>query len=227
MKDEKHIAEAADEAMANYLFHQKKSEAKAERQNKSSFVSVDVNSVATSESRSLGPELVGHSTWNQLEFNQLLNDCGFTDTQQALAEAVVVGRLVAPSSDLASWRWLREKTALIELLPVNLSNIEKDAIYEIADALYAHKTEIERGLRINEANLFSRPNQVFLYDLTNTYFEGSALKNEFASRRKSSQIYEGNKAEPDTLEDILKRLEEDASLELINDQPMINLVFGK
>lgn len=107
------------------------------------------------ESRLLGPESVAHSTWEQLEFNQLLGACGFTQTEQALAEAVVVGRLVAPFSDLASWRWLRERTALVEMLPVDLSKIGKDAGYEIANLLLANKTKIECGLRTKEADLFS------------------------------------------------------------------------
>ncbi|MDY0405023.1 hypothetical protein P5G51_006160 [Virgibacillus sp. 179-BFC.A HS] len=235
-EEEKEIAEAAESAMANYSFNQKKVDTKKQRRSKAVYASVDLNSVSTGESRSLGPELVGHAAWQQLELDQLLDDCGFSPTEQALAEAAVVGRLIAPSSDLASWRWLRERTALVEMLSVDLSHIGKDAIYEIADLLLSNKTDIERGLRIREANLFSRPHQVFLYDLTNTYFEGSAKKNELAHRGKSkekrtdcplvtlalvvddagfpifSQIYEGNKSEPETLKDILERLNKDASL---------------
>ncbi|MDC3418756.1 IS1634 family transposase, partial [Aquibacillus sp. 3ASR75-54] len=249
-EDEKQIAEVAETAMSNYSFNQKKADAKVERQAKATFTSVDLNSISTAESRSLGPELVGHATWQQLEFDRLLGNCGFTPAEQALAEAVVVGRLVAPSSDLASWRWLRERTALVEMLSVDLSEIGKDAIYEIADRLLANKTDIEHALRTKEADLFSRPNQVFLYDLTNTYFEGSATKNELAHRGKSkekrmdcplvtlalvvddagfpifSQIYEGNKSEPETLEDILKRLEKDASFELTDTRPMIAMDRG-
>lgn len=249
-EDEQAIAEAADKAMAHYSFNQKKAKAKDERQVQATFTSVDLNSVTTGESRSLGPELAGHATWKQLGLGDILSDCGFTPVQQALAESVVVGRLVSPSSDLASWRWLRERTALVELLPEDLSTIGKDAIYGIADQLLANKTTIERGLRIREANLFSRPNQVFLYDLTNTYFEGQAAGNELAHRGKSkekrtdcplvtlalvvdddgfpifSQIYEGNQSEPETLEDILTRLDADAGLELVNHQPMIVMDRG-
>lgn len=249
-EEEKEIAEAAESAMANYSFNQKKVDTKKQRRSKAVYASIDLNSVSTGESRSLGPELVGHAAWQQLELDQLLDDCGFSPTEQALAEAVVVGRLVAPSSDLASWRWLRERTALVEMLSVDLSHIGKDAIYEIADLLLSNKTDIERGLRIREANLFSRPHQVFLYDLTNTYFEGSAKKNELAHRGKSkekrtdcplvtlalvvddagfpifSQIYEGNKSEPETLKDILERLNKDASLEMAGNLPMIAMDRG-
>lgn len=136
------------------------------------------------------------------------------------------------------------------MLPADLSNIGKDAIYEIADLLLAHKTEIESGLRFREANLFSRPNQVFLYDLTNTYFEDNSINNELAHRGKSkekhldcplvtlalvvddagfpifSQIYEGNKSEPETLKDILNRLGKDASFDLADTPPMIAMDRG-
>lgn len=249
-EDEKEIMDAADEAMSNYSFHQKKTQAKQDRQEKGAFVSVDMNAVSSGGSRSLGPELVGHSTWERLDFHSILRSCGFMPNQVALAEAVIVGRLVEPSSDLASWRWLRERTALVEMLPVNLSEVGKDAVYEIADDLLANKDKIEHDLRDREANLFSRPNQVFLYDLTNTYFEGSALNNELAHRGKSkekrtdcplvtlalvvddagfpifSQIYGGNQSEPETLEDVLKRLQTDTSSELLDDQPMIVMDRG-
>jgi transposase len=249
-EEEKDIAEATEVAMANYSFNQKKVDTKKHRHSKAAYTSVDLNSISTGGSRSLGPELVGHATWQQLELDQLLNDCGFSPTEQALAEAVVVGRLVAPSSDLASWRWLREKTALVEMLSVDLSDIGKDAVYEISDLLLSSKTDIERGLRIKEADLFSRPHQVFLYDLTNTYFEGSAKNNELAHRGKSkekrtdcplvtlalvvddagfpifSQIYEGNKSEPETLKDILEHLKVDASLEMAGNLPMIAMDRG-
>ena len=249
-EDDKEIANATEQAMANFSFIQQKSHAKEERQEKGNYVSVDLESITTAESRSLGPELVGHSLWNRLELNEILSSCGFTPAQQSLAEAVVVGRLIAPSSDLASWRWLRERTALIELLPVDLSEIGKDAVYEIADDLFSHKKAIERGLRNKEMTLFPRENQVFLFDLTNTYFEGNSKNNELAQRGRSkekrsdcplvtlalvvddagfpifSQIYDGNQSEPETLQDILERLNTDASLDLLNNRPMIAMDRG-
>ena len=236
--------------MGNFSFRQTKTHGKEDRQGNGDFVSVDLDSIATAESRSLGPELIGHTMWERLEFNQLLKTCGFTTAQQALAEAVVVGRLVAPSSDLALWRWLKERTALIELLPFNLSEVGKDGVYEIADQLLDNKKEIERGLRDKEMALFPRSNRVFLYDLTNTYFEGSAQNNELAHRGKSkekrtdcplvtlalvvddagfpifSQIYGGNQSEPETLQDIMKQLKTDASFETLDKQPMIVMDRG-
>lgn len=250
-EEESTIFEATDQAMEHYDFSQKKIQSKLVRQKNANFVSVDLESVTTSESRSLGPELVGHTMWERLNFSTILKDCDFSKTQLALAEAVVLGRLLSPSSDLASWRWLRERTALLELLPANLAEIGKDAVYEIADLLLSNKTAIERGLRDQEASLFPRKNQVFLFDLTNTYFEGTESKNELAKRGRSkekrsdcplvtlalvvddygfpiySQIYGGNQSEPGTLKDILEAMNLEEDVQLVDmKHPMIVMDRG-
>ncbi|UOF91700.1 IS1634 family transposase [Fodinisporobacter ferrooxydans] len=222
------IVEAADTAMKHYHFVQTKAQEKQQRHEQRELVTVDLQSVSSSEHRSLGPELVAHAFWERLELNQILQDCGLSAKQQALAQAVVIGRLVAPSSDLASWNWLRNQTALVELLPVDLSNICKNAVYEIADILLAQKDRIEKALRNQEALLFPSQTTLFLYDLTNTYFGGQCKNNTLAKRGKSkeqradrplvtlalvvdqrgfpifSRIYGGNQSEPQTLPEILE-----------------------
>jgi transposase len=231
-EEETDLSHTADEVMGNYQFLRSEGEAKNIREEERELVNVDVNSLATAESRSLGPELVAHTYWERLGFDTLLNSCGLTLSQQALAKAVIIARLIAPASDLATWSWLRNQTALLELLPVNLSEIGKDAIYEIGDELLIHKTKLEAALRKRETILFPSETTLFLYDLTNTYFEGSCVDNTLAKRGKSkekrsdcplvtlalvvdangfplhSQIYGGNQSEPETLSGILERLYE-------------------
>jgi len=86
---------------------------------------------------------------------------------------------------------------------------------------------------------------LFLYDLTNTYFEGAARGNSLAERGKSkdrrgdrpliclallvdsrgyplfSQIYPGNASEPLTLSVVLDRLQEDCQKTLFSQKPTI------
>lgn len=228
--EEPRITAAADKAMEYFSFVQKKNEEKSARTQKREFCNIDLESVEHSMTRSLGPELVAHTFWKRLGFDELLRTCGLTLKQQALAEAVIVGRLIKPASEHKTWHWLRKQTSLLELLPFDLSEIGKDPLYEIGDALFVHKEAIEKGLREQEEALFPRERALFLYDLTNTYFEGRALNNKLAKRGNSkekrndcplvvlalvvdyrgfpifSQIYKGNQADPETLEDILKRL---------------------
>jgi len=245
------LVQAADAAMKHYQFIQTKSHEKQQRYEKRDLVTADMSSITSSEHRSLGPELVAHTFWSRLKLDEILHKCGFSVQEQALAQAVIVGRLVAPSSDLATWHWLRQQTALLELLPADLSRISKDAIYEIADRLLAHKTKLEAALRNQEALLFPNQTTLFLYDLTNTYFEGQGKNNELAKRGISkekradcplvtlalvvdqrgfpiiSRIYGGNQSEPQTLPEILKHLYVPSEPHLFaHEQPMIVMDRG-
>lgn len=229
-EDEIKIATAADRAMDYYSFVQKKDKEKSARKQKQTFCTIDLESVEHSMSRSLGPELVAHAFWERLKFDQLLQTCGLSLLEQSLAKAVVLGRLIQPASERQTEYWLKKKTSLLEMLPTDLSEIGKNAIYEIGDTLLIHKKQLEKELRKQEEALFPQEHALFLYDLTNTYFEGKCSKNRLAKRGHSkekrsdcllvtlalvvdhrgfpmfSQIYKGNQSEPETLEEILKRL---------------------
>ena len=235
-EEQPEIAQAAEAAMERYRFTQTRKQERSVPTEAKDLVTVDPQSVTTMESRSLGPELVAHTTWQNLGVDAVLKSCGFNPIQRALAEAVVVNRLVSPSNsnDLATWRWLKERTALVELLAADLTQVGKDAVYEIADRLLAHKDTLEKALRKREGLLFGG-DTIFLYDLTNTYFEGQCLNNDLAKRGKSkehrsdcplvalalvvdsrgfpimSQIYSGNQPESETLEGILDQIDQDGN----------------
>ncbi len=226
------IALAAEQAMLHFDFHQLRERELAHRSSMQEWTTVDLKGIEATDFRSYGPELVAHTTWERLGFPEVLSSLGLTKEQQALAEAVVVGRLVAPSSDLATWVWLRQRTALPELVMDRLSQVGKDAVYEMADLLLAHQSALESALHERESTLFPQVAHVFLYDLTNVYLEGSALGNDLAKFGRSkekrsdcrlvtlallvdeygfplySQVYGGNQSEPETLKDVLQRLEE-------------------
>ena len=191
------------------------------------FQKIDVDSIKVIESRSLGPELLAHDTWKQLEFEKILIECGFSSKEIALAAAVIWGRLLAPGSDLSTWKWLRKRSSLSEFFNSNIGTIHKDHIYSIADKLLTHKNKLETKLYERQKEIFNQVDTIFLFDLTNFYFEGKCEKNELAKRGKSkekrtqnplvslalivdgngfpvkSKVYQGNVGEPATLKEIL------------------------
>ena len=142
------------------------------------------------------------------------------------------------------------RTALLELLPYDLKGIGKDGFYEIADTLYENKDKIETSLRDVERKNYQASTTLFLYDLTNTYFEGSCNNNDFAKRGKSkekrsdcplitlalvvdsagfpvfSQIYSGSQSEPLTLKYILNKLIKDGQEAFKEVKPIIVMDRG-
>lgn len=98
-EEETQMATAADRAMDYYSFVQKKDEEKSARKQKQTFCSIDLESVEHTLNRSLGPELVAHAFWERLGFDQLLQTCGLSLSEQSWAQAIVLGRLIQPASE--------------------------------------------------------------------------------------------------------------------------------
>jgi len=241
LKDEK-IAQAVAFAMRNYQFY--KARAKKE-QNKTNFLTIDLQKVATTQCRSLGPELVANNAWDMLSYDAILKEAGLNKKDMELAKAVILSRLISPASELASLNFIKERSSVPEIINTDLLDLKKDPIYAIADTLLYHKDKIEKALRQKEESLFENASTLFLYDLTNTYFEGACRANSIAKRAKSkekrndcplvslallvdslgyplfSQVYEGNASEPKTLADILDRLEADCQKTLFSILPTI------
>ena len=195
-------------------------------------VPIDLASVTTEKSRSVGAELVCQDTWGLLKFDEILKDCGFSQNQKAVAKALIFARLISPGSERHTIEWFRKRSALSELPDCNVTNDGKNIFYEIGDKLFENKDKLEEFLFKKQQSLFPFNGfTVFLYDLTNTYMEGSCLANSLAHRGhcKSKRsdcplialsvvirndgvpvtchIYKGNQGEPETMTDMLNRLE--------------------
>jgi transposase len=213
-------------------------------------VTVDLNSVNTAESRQIGPELAADHMWIKLGFDRILNGCGFNPKQTSLAKALIIGRLIHPASELETWNWFNNQTSLNEMTPVNISGLGRDSFYKAAHNLYRNRDKIETELYNKESTLFSLERSIFLFDLTNTYFEGKELENNLAKYGKSkekrndcklaslalvvdgrgfpvySRIYEGNQSEPKTLSDILTELGKKNGLFIGDKKPVLVMDRG-
>jgi hypothetical protein len=99
-----------------------------------------------------------------------------------MAAVLVTARLCQPSSELhIAEDWYR-RTALGDLLQLDEELVNKDRLYRALDQLLAHKPAIEAHLSRRCGELFSTDNNVLLYDVTSTYFEGQAEANPLAQR---------------------------------------------
>ena len=194
------------------------------------YQTVDVNSVENEDSRTVGAEHVVYETIKELGIDRKLRNLGLNRFQLAVALGVIAGRLIAPGSERATHYWMQNLTALDELLGIDYSGVSLDSVYKASDRLLKHKDALEDHLRRTESRLFALKEKIILYDLTNTFFEGSGKYNPKARYGKSkekrsdcllvtlglvldmqgfpkrSRIYEGNIGEPKTLEAMIGKL---------------------
>ena len=194
------------------------------------FAEVDVNSLELVQPRSVGVEHVGLHALAELGLDALLASLGVNAVTRAMIFAQIIGRMAAPGSERATWGWLDETSALPELLDPSLPDLSIMRLYRASDALLEHQTAIEAHLFERVRDLFGLEVTVTLYDLTNTYFEGTASGMAKAQRGHSkekrsdcplltlglvldasgfvrrSRVLAGNAVECRTLEDMLEDL---------------------
>ncbi len=143
---------------------------------------------------------------------------GVASRERDCVVAMIVARIIAPGSKLATSRALAKETktsTLAELLGVE--DVDEDALYEAMDWLLARQPKIEASL----AKRHLAEGTLVLYDLTSTYFEGrhcslAKLGHSRDGKKGTVQIvfgllcdahgcpiavevYEGNTADPSTL----------------------------
>ena len=192
---------------------------------------VDVDSLQLVRPRTVGVEHVTLWAMQQVGLRALLAQLGLNSRQQAAAMGSIIGRLAAPGSERATHRWLRDTSALGDLLQVDFEKYSLMQLYRASDALMVHRKAIEEHLFDAAMTLFDLQPTVTLYDLTNTYFEGDAGAQEKAQRGHSkekrsdcplltlglmldasgfvrrSQVFAGNVSEPHTLAEMLSALQ--------------------
>jgi len=195
------------------------------------FAEVDVTSLQLTRPRSVGVEAVGLAAIGWIGLTPVLQSRGFNGVQRAAVTASLIARMAAPGSELTTWRWVRKRSALGERVDTDFEAMPLVRLYRVSDLLLRHRDTIEAALFARLRDLFALPTTVTLYDLTNTYFEGTATDILKTARGRSkekrtdcplvtlgmvldssgfvrrSRIFPGNVAEGSTLQDMLKGLD--------------------
>jgi transposase len=189
-----------------------------------------VDRIRTDNVVGFGPHLAALKAWNALGIPAVLGGLGMEPERIAMAQLMVINRLVEPLSEWALIDW-SHRTALPEMLGVGVTKTTKDRLYRISDELLKNRRKIERALRSSEQELFSLRRSIVLYDVTNTHFEGLCRGNPKAKHGRNKQkrndcrqvavgmafdehgfalaheVFEGNIADTKTLLAMLDRLD--------------------
>lgn len=148
-----------------------------------------------------------------------------------MAQVLVLCRLCHPSSELEIAEDYFEKSALADLLGIPKGKINDDRLYRSLDRLLPFKRELEGHLKDRLGALFKLSYDLFLYDVTSTYFEGAAEANPLAQRGYSRdkrgdckqvciapvvtregfplgyEVFAGNRTDVTTVEEIVEEME--------------------
>ena len=149
-------------------------------------VPVRVKGIRIERSRQFGDVYLALALWRGTGLAQLCEQLLPAGKEQVawekMAAVLVAARLCEPSSELhIAEDWYR-RTALVDLLQLEEAQVNKDRLYRALDELLEHKAALEAHLSRRCGELFAAANEVLLYDVTSTYFEGQAEANPLAQR---------------------------------------------
>ena len=192
---------------------------------------VDLDSLEHEDPRTVGGERLCLKALEDLRFEDILRNVGFGARDARIACALVVARMLHPASERETSRWLRENSAIAELLGLEGDDraLARRTLYRVGDRLQAASEPLQAAIFGRERELLDIPETVVFYDLTNVHFHGGAggeLKRRGRSKQKRSdcplatlalaldeagfprcaEVLPGNVAEPKTLRDAIARL---------------------
>jgi len=152
-------------------------------------VPVRLKAIRLERSRRFGDVYLALALWRGTGLSELCDRLLASGKEQVgwekMAAVLVAARLCEPSSELhIAEDWYR-RTALSDLLQLEEGQVNKDRLYRALDHLLAHKGELEAHLARRAGELFASQNEILLYDVTSTFFEGEAEANELAWRGHS------------------------------------------
>lgn len=148
---------------------------------------VKADTIKHKEAREIGTEWICANTWNNLKLTELFEGLGWPRENIQLAMTQIISRAVYSGSELATSRWISDNSAICDITGYDINKITKDKLYQSALELYKHKDTIEKYLSTKTNELFDLQDRIMLYDLTNTYFEGSKRNSQLAKYGRSKE----------------------------------------
>jgi len=201
----------------------------------SEWVEVDLKGVRVERSRAFGGCWLGLMLLRELGLDELLETLMPSGREEIawnmMGLAMILGRLVAASSELHFAEHGYAASALAELLGVPATKVNDDRLYRTLDRLLPNKTHLEKHLQQRLGELFALEYDLLLYDVTSTYFEGAAAANPQAQRGYSRdhrpdckqvnvalvvsrsglplgyEVFAGNRNDVTTVEEIVEAME--------------------
>ena len=203
--------------------------------NEPEWIEVDLKQISIERTRRFGGPWLGLELLKKLGLDAYISEAipgGREDIPWAVMSLVLVlGRLCNPSSELYLAEHGYESSAMSELLGVPVDKVNDDRLYRALDRLFPHKEGLEKHLKQKLGELFPMNYDLLLYDVTSTYFEGEASRNESAQRGYSRdhrpdckqvnialvvsrcgmpigyEVFEGNRHDSQTVEQVVEHVE--------------------
>lgn len=199
----------------------------------SEFHNTDIKGLQVEDVKEFGAEHLCKQTIDKLGLESFLKGLGLSEAQVSTSLISIAARAIYAASEHKTAQILEINSELAACFG-HSQPISHKQLYSLSDRLFRHKDAIDRYLYERLSNMFSFKNSLVIFDISNTYFETGKHQSQKAKYGRSkekrndcplvvftavinregfirhSRIYEGNKADVATLEDMIKDLQANA-----------------
>lgn len=196
----------------------------------------DLSSLRIERAREFGSVFLALALWRRLGLHELLSGLIEPGREEIawsdVAAVLTVGKFCGQASELGIAENWYARTALEDLCGIPVGLVNDDRLYRALDKVGAHKDRLCEHLMQRYRDWFGVRFEFLLYDVTSTYFEGQALRNEKAARGYSRdsrgdckqvciglvctpeglplnyEVFAGNRTDVTTVEAIVSKMED-------------------
>jgi transposase len=196
---------------------------------------IETRKTRTERQRQFGGVWLGNKLFEKLGLDTFFSSQirrGFEDVDwPSVIKVLILNRFCRPSSELYIAEHFYEQAAFEDFLGIPAAKIYDNRLYRGLDKLLPHKEALEHHLKERLGDLFSINYDLFLYDVTSTYFEGEMAGSELAQRGYSRdsrpdckqvcialvvtkeglplgyEVFAGNRHDSTTVEEIVEKME--------------------
>jgi len=193
----------------------------------SEFYKVNIKSMEVLDVKSFGPEHLCKQILDKLQLGECLKTLGWLPWDVRKALISISARAIYTSSEHKTAQILVDNSELKDIYNYGNKDISHRQLYRISDLLYQDKDKIDKHLFGRITDMFSLEDKLVIYDISNSYFEGRKRENilpKFGRSKEKrndckqiiftgvinkegfirySRVYEGNRADSTTLEDMV------------------------
>lgn len=197
---------------------------------KAEYHQVDIQGLKVKNVKAFGGENLCVQVLEKLRLKDCLLGCGLSSEQATKALIAIAGRALFSASEYKTAQILEINSELQHCFGYD-AQINHKELYAVSDDLYEYRQTIDGFLYNRVKDMFNLDDKLVIFDISNTYFETSKRNSKIAKHGRSkekrsdcplvvftgvidaqgfirhSRIYEGNKPDTGTLEDMLSDLE--------------------
>lgn len=191
---------------------------------------IEPKKTRTERQREFGGVWLGNKLFEKLGLNDFFKEQGCSDWL-TIFKILTISRFYHPSSELHIAEHLYEHSAMEDFFGIPAAKIYDNRLYRGLDRLLIHKQALQEHLKQTLGSIFEIKYDLFLYDVTSTYFEGEHAGSRLCQRGYSRdsrpdckqicialvvtreglplgyEIFSGNTHDSTTVEDIVHTME--------------------